>query len=80
MAIFMTAEERKLLGQRGEREKFSCPECGEPAERERNGDWRCLGEKQINEFPPISQQSCGARGVTLPDGDWGTTRGSLHAH
>jgi hypothetical protein len=66
--------------------KFLCVECGEKAEAERNGDWRCLASQQIpshiigfknNEpvYEYITVLTCGSRGVTLRDGYMATTQG-----
>ena len=62
-SVLGTPEERKALGGRTPRKEVSCVECGEKAEADRKGDWRCLSP------------SCGARGVTLRDETMCTTKG-----
>lgn len=81
-------EEKPNPGKRLPRGETSCVECGEKAEVERNGDWRCLATHQIpgeflgmkNDEPmfnTIRVLTCGARGVTLKDGYMATLRGSF---
>lgn len=65
MTSLLSLEDRRALGARTPRETIKCPECGENAERQRNGDWVCV-HSDSNGF--YTWLVCGAKGVTLPDG------------
>lgn len=76
-SILLPFEERHTLGLRTPRKKIECPECGNEAERDRNGDWRCIAAFTIQmPYGSFSQLTCGARGVTLND-DLAVTSGPI---
>lgn len=67
-----TVEELAKVGKRLPRNPGTCPECGGPAEIQRNGDWRCIAYDR-NGLVTIAV--CEAEGTTV-GGDLVVTRGS----
>lgn len=62
MTFLLSFEDRDVLGQRTPREIVQCVECGNDAERSRNGDWECI---HLVKQGVYSYLTCGARGITL---------------